>query len=212
MTLAVPRKPVSDYRLFISKHQLPVRQQTEIQSKDALLRAYGGEALLSLEPSQRVALPTSRAVLPVSLRLAAAHVGRRRMAADLNAGLPKPFPRWWKQLPCVASLPTSAKYWAQLLWVGVSLVGGGAGFALAQSVGSQLGTCLRGGTAAGKWAAGIWWCCPYGFIPREMVFLGCATSHSKKKQMKSNEAHNYIMKNNKRRLPICTTSDQMTLL
>lgn len=83
---------------------------------------------------------------------------------------------------------------------------------MAQSVGSQLGTCLRGGHRSRKMGCRNTVVLPLGFIPREMVFLGCATSHSKKKQMKSNEAHNYIMKNNKRRLPICTTSDQMTLL
>lgn len=54
--------------------------------------------------------------------------------------------------------------------------------------------------------------CPRSSSPREMVFLGCATSHNKEKLMKSNEAHNYIMKNNKMSLPICTTSDHMTLL
>jgi len=54
--------------------------------------------------------------------------------------------------------------------------------------------------------------CPQNIIPREMVFLGCATSHNKQKQMKSNEAHNCIMKNNKMRLLICTTSDCMTFI
>lgn len=54
--------------------------------------------------------------------------------------------------------------------------------------------------------------CPWNSIPRKMVFLGHASSHGKGKQMKSNEAHNYIMKNNKMHFLICTTSDQMTLL
>lgn len=54
--------------------------------------------------------------------------------------------------------------------------------------------------------------CPENIIPRKMVFLGHATSHGKGKQMKSNEAHNYIMKNNKMHFLICTTSDHMTLL
>lgn len=54
--------------------------------------------------------------------------------------------------------------------------------------------------------------CPWNIIPRKMVFLGRASSHSKGKQMKSNEADNYIMKNNKMRFLMCTTGDQMTLL
>lgn len=54
--------------------------------------------------------------------------------------------------------------------------------------------------------------CSENIIPRKMVFLGQATSHGKGKQMKSNEAHNYMMKNNKMHFLICNTSDHMTLL
>lgn len=76
------------------------------------------------------------------------------------------------------------------------------------------GSCLWGvERREGQWCwVGLVSFCLWNIIPRKMVFLGRASSHGKGKQMKSNEAHNYIMKNNKMHFLICTTSDQMTLL